>query len=175
MTTLQFNEYLDKHAARLKAYAEKLTNDKIRAQDLFQETMFRAYKNRDKFQVGTNIVGWLSTIMKNEFINDYRSKKRKSTLNSDSVNTFLMDNYTMIKVQNDAKSNLFNEELTLTLEDLKPEYRIPFLKMYQGFKYEEIAEQENLPIGTIKSRIHLARKELKDKLTKLYASSLHYN
>jgi RNA polymerase sigma-70 factor (ECF subfamily) len=175
MTTIQFNEYLDKHSSRLRSYAQKLTNDKIKAQDLFQETIYRAYKNKEKFKVGTNIVGWLSTIMKNEFINDYRTKKRKATINSDSVNNYLMDNYTMVQVDNGAKSNLFNEELSSTLNDLRPEYRIPFIKMFEGYKYEEIAEQEKLPIGTVKSRIHLARKELKDRLTKLYASSLHYN
>jgi RNA polymerase sigma-70 factor (ECF subfamily) len=175
MTSLQFNEYLDKHSSRLYNYAEKLTNDKVKAQDLYQETIYRAYKNRDKFKVGTNIVGWLSTIMKNEFINDYRTRKRKATINSDSVNTFVMDNYTKVKVRNEARSNLFIEELNQTLDTLRSEYKSPFLKMFNGYKYEEIAEMENLPIGTVKSRIHLARKELKAKLNNLYASTLNYN
>jgi len=143
---------------RLYAFAMKLTRSKSDADDLLQETVIRAYSNREKFEIGTNFKSWITTIMRNTFINDYRTKKRRNL-----VDGSLDDHSYSIEsniVPNNSESNLMMEELSKILETVKPKYRIPFLMYYKGYEYQEIATEMNLPIGTVKSRLFTARQKL---------------
>ncbi len=146
---INYNSYL-------KGFAYKLTQDWHRAEDLFQETAFLAFKNQDKYKAGTNLRAWLTTIMRNTFINDLR-KRRRSILNDQED---WMDYLDVRSVDNQAETQLNVGEINRLVQDLAPIYREPFLYYMMGYKYREIAKQLDLPLGTIKSRIHIARKQL---------------
>ena len=141
----------------------KLTRDVDDANDLLQDTMVKAFTNKDKFTEGTNLKAWLYTIMRNIFINDYRKKAKQSTVLDNSPNDFLIDQ-TNNKVVNDAITNLNLGEVNQLIYDLPELFRTPFQLYYEGYKYNEIADALNEPLGTIKSRIHFARKILKQKI-----------
>jgi len=119
--------------------------------------------NKDKYNVGTNIKAWLYTIMRNIFINDYRKKAKQSVVLDNSPNDFLIDQ-TRTKVLNDGVTNLNLREVKQFIYDLPELFRIPFNLYFEGYKYNEIADELNEPLGTIKSRIHFARKILKQKI-----------
>ncbi len=163
MSTPEFNELIINNTTFLKPFAFTLTRDNESAKDLVQETLFRALANRDKYNVGTNIKAWLYTIMRNIFINDYRRKAKQSTVFDNSPNDFLIDQ-TFNKVVNDGITNLNLKEVNQFIHDLPELFRTPFNLYYEGYKYNEIAEALNEPLGTIKSRIHFARKILKQKI-----------
>src|ERR671920_2050261 len=91
MSTLEFNQLLVNNAEFLKPFAITLTRDNEAAQDLFQETLYRALANKEKYNVGTNIKAWLYTIMRNIFINNYRRRARQNTVLDNSPNEFLLD------------------------------------------------------------------------------------
>ena len=153
------------NAEFLKPFAVTLTRDNETAKDLYQETLFRALSNKDKYNAGTNIKAWLYTIMRNIFINDYRKKSKQSTVFDNSPNDFLIDQ-TNNKVVNDAITNLNLGEVNQLIYDLPELFRTPFQLYYEGYKYNEIADALNEPLGTIKSRIHFARKLLKNQLNR---------
>jgi len=119
--------------------------------------------NKDKYNVGTNIKAWLYTIMRNIFINDYRKKAKQSVVLDNSPNDFLIDQ-TRTKVLNDGVTNLNLREVKQLIYDLPELFRTPFNLYFEGYKYNEIADELNEPLGTIKSRIHFARKILKQKI-----------
>jgi len=163
MSTADFSLLLTEHADFLKPFAINLTKDHETAKDLFQETLYRALSNKDKYNVGTNIKAWLYTIMRNIFINDYRKKAKQSVVLDNSPNDFLIDQ-TRTKVLNDGVTNLNLREVKQLIYDLPELFRTPFNLYFEGYKYNEIAEELNEPLGTIKSRIHFARKILKQKI-----------
>ena len=138
-------------------------NSPYYSKDLFQETLYRALSNKDKYNVGTNIKAWLYTIMRNIFINDYRKKAKQSVVLDNSPKDFLIDQ-TRTKVLNDGVTNLNLREVKQLIYDLPELFRTPFNLYFEGYKYNEIAEELNEPLGTIKSRIHFARKILKQKI-----------
>jgi RNA polymerase sigma factor (sigma-70 family) len=105
----------------------------------------------------------LYTIMRNIFINDYRKKAKQSVVLDNSPNDFLIDQ-TRTKVLNDGVTNLNLREVKQLIYDLPELFRTPFNLYFEGYKYNEIAEELNEPLGTIKSRIHFARKILKQKI-----------
>jgi len=160
MATLDFNQMLLNNAEFLRPFAITLTRDSETAKDLFQETMFRALANREKYNVGTNIKAWLYTIMRNIFINNYRRKAKQNTVFDNSANEFLLD-FNQIATANDAIGNINMKEVNEAVYNLPEIFKNPFLLYYDGFKYQEIADMLGEPIGTIKSRIHFARKLLK--------------
>ena len=164
MTALEFNHTIDEISGGLRPYALKLTHDMEEAKDLLQDTIFKAIKNREKFAEGTNLKAWLYTIMKNTFITNYQRMVRRSTF-LDSTDNLHFINSTDSVISNLAYSKFANEDIQEALEDLSETYRVPFLMYFRGFKYHEIADELNIPIGTVKNRIHIARKELKKKLT----------
>jgi RNA polymerase sigma-70 factor (ECF subfamily) len=139
------------------------------AKDLYQETSLRALSNRDKFHPGTNFKAWMLTIMKNIFINNYRKKVKANTIIDSTDNQFYLNSSSVI-TNNSGESNIMMEELTAMLDNLEDSIRIPFIMHYEGYKYQEIADHLELPLGTVKSRIFFARKELKDKITKYYGN-----
>ncbi len=167
MKALNFNSEVKSATVVLKPHAIKLTRDMNDAEDLIQETIYRALSNEDKFQEGTNIRAWLFTIMKNIFINDYRKKIKRNTIIDTTDNLFFIN--TNSTVSNAGERTFVMNDIKDALMKISHELRVPFLMHYKGYKYHEIAEQLNLPLGTVKSRIFFARKELKTLLEKDYA------
>lgn len=163
MSTIQFNQMLLANAEFLKPFAITLTRDSETAKDLFQETMFRALHNQEKYNVGTNIKAWLYTIMRNVFINDYRKKARQSTVLDSTPNEFLLD-YNQTIAKNSAEATLELKAINESVHQLPDIFKKPFMLYFEGFKYHEIAHMLQEPLGTIKSRIHFARKLLKGQL-----------
>jgi RNA polymerase sigma factor (sigma-70 family) len=149
----------------LKPFAVTLTKDHESAKDLLQETMFRALANHDKYSVGTNIKAWLYTIMRNIFINNYRRKAKQNTIFDNSSNDFLLD-YNQSTIDNGAESSLRMKEVQAAIHGLPEIFRQPFLLYFEGYKYHEIADSLGEPLGTIKSRIHFARRLLKEQISR---------
>ena len=163
MSTIEFNQMLLSNAEFLKPFAITLTRDNETAKDLFQETLFRALANKEKYNVGTNIKAWLYTIMRNIFINNYRRKAKQNTLFDSTPNEFLLD-YNQASTVNEAESNLKIKEVKEAIHSLPEIFRNPFLLYFDGYKYHEISKMLTEPLGTIKSRIHFARKLLKAQI-----------
>ena len=163
MSTVEFNQMLVNNAEFLKPFAVTLTRDTEAAKDLFQETLYRALANRDKYNVGTNIKAWLYTIMRNIFINNYRRKVKQNTIFDSTPNDFLL-NQNQAVVANAAEVNLRLKDIQEAVHNLPEIFRNPFLLYFDGFKYHEIADMLSEPLGTIKSRIHFARKLLKNQI-----------
>ncbi len=163
MSTLEFNEMLLGNSDFLKPFAINLTKDKESAKDLFQSTLYKALSNRDKYQTGTNIKAWLYTIMRNIFINDYRRKAKQKTTFDHSPNEYHI-NQTQALVNNSAESELRTKEIKEHIRELPEIFKTPFLLYFDGYRYNEIAEALEEPLGTVKSRIHFARKILKQKI-----------
>ena len=169
MSTIEFDSSFDQLSTMLQSFAYKLTKNGEDAKDLFQETAFRAMTNRDKFRAGTNFKAWLFTIMKNIFINNYRKKMKSKTI-MDSTDNMYYINSGSTTIANDASSNIMMDELTGMVANLEESMRVPFLMHYEGYKYQEIADHLELPLGTVKSRIFFARKELKENVERYYQS-----
>lgn len=151
----------------LHSFAYSLTQNVEDSRDLYQETAYRAFKNVDKFKNDTNLKAWLMTIMKNIFINNYRRKAKNPTILDDTHDDYYINSGKQ-NIINQANSNIMMQELVKMIEELEDNLKIPFLMHYRGYKYQEIAEHLDLPIGTIKSRIFLARKMLKHKIKMNY-------
>lgn len=165
MSTSEFNQLLMNNTEFLKPFAFTLTRDNETAKDLLQETMYRALANQEKYNVGTNIKAWLYTIMRNIFINNYRRRVKQNTIFDATPNEFFLD-YQQATVANHAESSLRMKEITQALYNLPEIFKKPFMLYFEGFKYHEIAEMLEEPLGTIKSRIHFARKLLKEQITR---------
>jgi RNA polymerase sigma-70 factor (ECF subfamily) len=163
MSTVDFNQMLVNNAEFLKPFAMTLTRDNETAKDLFQETLYRALANKDKYHVGTNIKAWLYTIMRNIFINNYRRKVKQNTILDSTPNEFLINLNQAVTV-NEAVAGINMKEITTAIYNLPDIFRNPFLLYFDGFKYHEIADMLGEPLGTIKSRIHFARKLLKEQI-----------
>lgn len=165
MATADFNQLLLKNTEFLKPFAITLTRDNETAKDLIQETMYRALANKEKYNVGTNIKAWLYTIMRNIFINNYRRKAKQHTIFDNTANDFLLD-YNQSTIANRAEVTLSLKDIESAVHNLPHIFRNPFLLYFEGYKYHEIAEMLHEPLGTIKSRIHFARKLLKEQITR---------
>jgi RNA polymerase sigma-70 factor (ECF subfamily) len=159
-----FRNLVQEEYLKLRNFALKLTHDHEDANDLVQETVFRAMKYEDKFEKGTNLKGWLYTIMKNIFINHYRRVVNSKIFSDDTDKQFYI-NSAKSTSGNQAENNLGVEEIMAAINGLSDNLRTPFMMSYNGFKYEEIAEKLNIPLGTVKIRIHMARQKLKAQLS----------
>jgi RNA polymerase sigma-70 factor, ECF subfamily len=167
MTTYEFDNNFNKMASVLNSFAYNLTKNTEEAKDLFQETAFRAMTNREKFNPGTNFKAWLFTIMKNIFINNYRKKMKANTIIDSTENLYYINSGSN-SIANSGENNILMKELQSMITGLEDGIRIPFLMHYEGYKYQEIAEELDLPLGTIKSRIFFARKALKNLIHARY-------
>ncbi len=165
MSTLEFNEMLLNNASFLKPFAINLTRDNEAANDLYQETLYKALANREKYNVGTNIKAWLFTIMRNIFINNYRRKAKQKTIFDSTPNDYLL-NQNQATVANGAESEMRIKEIKKAITELPEIFKTPFLLYFDGYRYNEIADVLNEPLGTIKSRIHFARKLLKEQISR---------
>jgi RNA polymerase sigma-70 factor (ECF subfamily) len=154
------------HLSALKSFALKMTNDSDESEDLVQDTLLKAFRFFDKFERGTNAKAWLFQIMKNSFINNYRKSSREpDRVDYEDVQNF----YESIKAEdvktqhyeNDAFSNVLSDEIAHALSILPDDFRtIVFLSDIEGYSYEEIADFIDCPLGTVRSRLHRARKML---------------
>lgn len=163
MTTIEFNYKLTGMQKHLEYFAKKLTNNDDDAQDLLQETFLKALIFKDKFVESTNLKAWLFTIMKNIFINNYRRNVRSKTIIDTTDNLYHLNNssnYTPVT----PDSALAEKEIRHEIENLSDDQRVPFEMHTKGFKYKEIAEELEISIGTVKSRIFFTRKKLMDSL-----------
>ena len=149
----------------LKPFAINLTRDTEAANDLYQETLYKALANQEKYNNGTNIKAWLFTIMRNIFINNYRRKAKQKTIFDNTPNDFLL-NSKQATVSNSAETNLRIKEIQQAIQQLPEIFKTPFLLYFDGYKYNEIASVLHEPLGTIKSRIHFARKILKEQISR---------
>jgi RNA polymerase sigma-70 factor (ECF subfamily) len=163
MSSVDFNKLLVNNSEFLKPFAITLTKDNDTAQDLYQETLYRALVNSDKYTVGTNVKAWLYTIMRNIFINNYRRKARQNTIFDSTPNDLLL-NHNQAAVANAAEGVLKLKDIQAAIHALPEIFRNPFLLYFDGYKYHEIADMLKEPLGTIKSRIHFARKLLKAEI-----------
>lgn len=161
----EFNKILLSNADFLKPFAINLTRDTEAANDLYQETLYKALANQEKYNVGTNIKAWLFTIMRNIFINDYRRKAKQKTIFDSTPNDYLI-NLKQVSVTNAAESEMRVKEIQAAIQQLPEIFKTPFLLYFDGYKYQEIAEVLDEPLGTIKSRIHFARKLLKEQISR---------
>ena len=167
------------HMDALRNFALKLTSDSDDANDLLQDTFVRAYRFFNTFEQGTNCKSWLFMIMRNLFINSYRKKSSGPIL----VDYSEIDNfYENVKPSNtdeahlekDMFDNLLNDEIQEAISTLPDDFRtVILLSDIEGFTYDEIADFVDCPVGTVRSRIHRARKMLFVKLQK-YAKSRGY-
>ncbi|MFK7907929.1 MAG: RNA polymerase sigma factor [Chitinophagales bacterium] len=163
MASNNFNQNVLSMASNLRPYAINLTKDLDEAKDLLQETMYRAFTHKDKFKEGTNLKAWLFTIMRNIFINKYRKKSKRKTIVDTTENLYYI-NSAQATIRNRAESNFVMRDVVKAIDRLNDDYKVPFVMHYKGFKYQEIADDLELPLGTVKSRIFFARKALKQEL-----------
>lgn len=163
MTTLEFSYSLNRLSGSLKPYAMKLTRDLDDANDLLQDTFVKAYSNRDKFAEGTNLKAWLYTIMKNTFITNYQRMVRRGTFVDTTENLHFLNSGDAL-IENGVYGTFAMADIQNALAKLDDAHKVPFMMYFQGFKYHEIAESLQIPIGTVKNRIHIARKLLKEDL-----------
>ncbi len=159
MDTAKFRRELLEVQSELQRFAYKLTADKEEANDLLQETSLKALDNMDKYMPDTNFKGWVYTIMRNIFINNYRKIVRDQTFVDKTDNLYHL-NHTQELDGYTTENNYDTKEIYRAVNALPKEYRIPFMMHLSGFKYREIAERLGLPLGTVKSRIFFTRQHL---------------
>lgn len=162
MTAIEFNNYVVMMQQKLRAFAYSLTLDRDDAQDLVQDTVLKAFTYREKFVDQSNLGAWLFTIMKNTFINNYRRRKKGRTI-IDGTKELYYINIPEVRGNISPESTLAAKDLNKGIDQLEDEFKVPFKKHMSGFKYKEIADELKLPIGTVKSRIFLARQQLMEK------------
>ncbi len=160
-----FSDLLVDNAGFLKPFAVNLTKNSEAANDLYQETLYKALANKEKYNSGTNIKAWLFTIMRNIFINDYRRNAKRRTVFDSTPEDYLL-NLRQVSVTNGAESTLRQKEIEAAIEGLPETFKVPFKLYFEGYKYQEISEYLTEPLGTIKSRIHFARKLLKEQISR---------
>lgn len=161
--TLKFETLITEYRTILRAYAMKFTRDEDDANDLMQDTLLKAFAYFANFKPGTNFKGWLFTIMKNTFINNYRRNVRKHELivTEEDISS---NNLMVSATRNTAEAGFVGRDISKALATLPPPLYNPFMRYFEGYKYHEIAKEAGLPVGTVKTRIHHARVHLKKYL-----------
>lgn len=163
MDTVIFKRELLEMQSELQRFAFKLTADKEEANDLLQETSLRALQNMEKYTPDTNFKGWVYTIMRNIFINNYRKVLHEQTFVDHTDNLYNIDS-TQLTKDSITENDYDRKELYRVLNSLPDSSRIPFTMFLSGFKYREISEKLSLPLGTVKSRIFMTRRSLQEEL-----------
>ena len=163
MKSLSFKKDLIGVQDELLRFAFKLTSDREEAYDLLQETSLKALDNEDKFMPDTNFKGWMYTIMRNIFINNYRKVVRDQTFVDQTENLYHLS-LPQDSGFESTEGSYDLKEMRKIVNALPKEYRVPFSMHVSGFKYREIAEKLNLPLGTVKSRIFFTRQKLQEEL-----------
>lgn len=161
MNAILFQKKLLSLQENMMNFALSLTANRDDAQDLLQDTTLKVLDNQDKFVDNVNFKGWVLTVMRNIFINNYHKVVRVQTVidqNADLYNLDIVNDY------DSPDSSYQINEITSAIDALNEDMRVPFSMFLGGYKYHEIAEKLNLPLGTVKSRIFFARQELQKKL-----------
>ncbi len=162
---LQFECYYSAHEDALQQFARQLTRDRMEAEDLVQDTAIKAYRHFDKFIKGSSFKNWTFTILKNLFITKYnKRKKRDVVLTPVEEMGYAVDKRYV--ATNAALENIAAGDIRKEINQLSEKSRIPFELYVEGYKYHEIADQLDIPPGTVKSRINFARTKLKTVLQK---------
>ena len=163
MTAIEFTHQVASLRSTLQTFTRRFTRDREESLDLVQDTILKALTYRDKFRDDTNLKGWLFTIMRNTFINNYRKNQRARTSNDQSKDLYYL-NVEEEHTFNRPQESLEFKEIWRNMNSIKDEFMIPFKMHTTGYKYHEIAAHLDLPIGTVKNRIFHARKEIQKKL-----------
>ncbi|WP_226390868.1 sigma-70 family RNA polymerase sigma factor [Penaeicola halotolerans] len=175
-----FDEEFMPHIDAMYNFAYRLTFDEDEAKDLVQETYLKAFRFINSFQQGTNAKAWLFRILKNSFINDFRKKsKQPAKVDYQEVETYYNSDDVDFKGTSDLRvdtvKDMLGDEISNALNSLAVDFRtVIILCDLEGFTYEEMAKILDIPIGTVRSRLHRARNLLKDKL-RSYAQSMGYD
>jgi len=167
------------HIDAMYNFAYRITYDEDASKDLIQDTYYKAYKFIESFQVGTNAKAWLFRILKNSFINEFRKKNKEPAkidyqdvetyYNSDDVNEVITSDLRVEVLQ-----DMIGDEVSNALNALAVDFRIVIILCdLEGFTYEEMSKILDIPIGTVRSRLHRARNLLRERL-KSYAKSMGF-
>src|SRR5690349_8294909 len=163
MTAMDFTHQIASLRGTLRSFTRRFTTDREESLDLVQDTILKALTYRDKFKEDTNLKGWLFTIMRNTFINNYRKSQRERT-STDATKELYYLNVEDMHTFNRPGSSFEYEDIWKNVHELREELLTPFKMHDSGYKYHEIAEHLGVPIGTVKNRIFHARKEIQKKL-----------
>jgi len=167
------------HIKPLYHFAYRLTNDEDDAYDLVQDTYLKAYRFITSFERGSNAKAWLFRILKNSFINNYRKNTKEPTqIDYEEAEVFLNTGKAVWSDSIDLRDKIFRslvgDEITNALNSLPVDFKtVIILCDIEEFSYEEIAKITDIPVGTVRSRLHRARKLLKEKLA-VYARNMGY-
>jgi len=169
MSAIQFQNNVLNIQQNMFNFAMMLTANRYDAEDLLQDTTLRVLNNQDKYVENTNFKGWVLTIMRNIFINNYRKGSRNQMVfdpTGDLFNANIMENS---KLEN-PEETMNIKEIYFVINSLNEDLKEPFSMYLEGYKYNEISNQLDLPLGTVKSRIFFARRELQRNLRELVVS-----
>ncbi|MBX2960934.1 MAG: sigma-70 family RNA polymerase sigma factor [Cyclobacteriaceae bacterium] len=174
-----FHDEFMPHINSMYNFAYRLTFDEDDANDLVQDTYLKAFRFIESFEKGTNAKAWLFRILKNSFINDYRKKsKEPAKIDYQEVETYYNSDEVDRQITPDLRvetlQDMIGDEISNALNALDVDFRtVIILSDLEGFKYEEMAKILDIPIGTVRSRLHRARNLLKEKLSE-YAKQMGY-
>jgi len=163
------------HLDALYRVALRLSGNPADAEDLVQEAMLRAYRSWDRFTLGTNAKGWLLTILRNLFINEYRRRRRHpETVDLDTIEPFAVFEDVQADPQGAFFDRIVDDEVLRAVDELPEVFReAVMLSDVEGLSYEEIAKVLDVPVGTVKSRLYRGRRMLQARLYE-YAVSMGY-
>lgn len=149
--------------SNLMNFAYQLTSNREAAEDLVQDTTLKVLDNEEKYAENVNFKGWVLTIMRNIFINNYRRDQLRATINDTTVDLYHL-NISQESGIETPEGTFATKEISKAISEFSDDYRVPFSMYVAGYKYSEIAKHMNLPLGTVKSRIFFARKRLQETL-----------
>ena len=158
---------MDSH---LRQYAVSLTMNLDDAEDLLQDTYLKVMQTENSYKEDTNLKAWVITIMKNTFINNYRRKQRSKVFIDQSEDLYYLSN-SVSSNEDNADMHLYYTEINKKIQEKKEEQKKPFEMFIDGYKYQEIADEMNISIGTVKSRIFFMRKRLMEELNDYVSSA----
>lgn len=168
------------HINAMYNFAYRLVMDEDEANDLVQDAFLKAYRFFDYYEQGTNAKAWLFRIVRNSFINDYRKKsKRPASVDYNDVEEFYNSDEEgtslTVDLRQETVKQKMGDEVVNAINSLPSEFRMAIILCdIEDFTYEEMSKILDIPLGTVRSRLHRARNVLKDKLNK-YAAKLGYN
>ena len=166
MTKVQFQQKILGLQDNMFHFALYLTANRDEAKDLLQETILKALSNEEKFAENTNFKNWILTIMRNLFINNYRKMVGSQIFIGKTDNQYFL-NIPHNSSLDTPEGSINVQDITKAINQLDKDMKEPFSMLIAGYKYDEIAERLNWPLGTVKNRIFLARKILQEKLKEM--------
>jgi len=160
MKTEEFEHQLTELRPELYRFTKKFTRSSEDSSDLVQETLAKAWRRRASFRENKNLIGWLYIIMRNTFVNQYRKNLQLKNVVSSDLGFKLSEDHYATK----ADESTHVEEVWKVIDSINPDLGKPFKMHLSGYKYEEIATALGIPMGTVKSRLFLARQEIRNQL-----------